>query len=118
MLMKKILLFSIIFISLLSFVNLAEAAEDLIKINNPLEADDFPTLINDISDNVSLLVGGIAVIMLIIAGIYFLTAAGSPEKIQTAKKFLTYAIIGIVIAIIAKVIVNLFLWILGAPTVS
>ena len=112
--MKKLLLFLTTLIIFLSFVSFAEA---VVTITNPLTADTFEGLIEAISTAIAGLVGGIAVIMLIIAGIYFLTSAGDPIKLQTAKKFLIYAIIGIVIAIIAKVIVNVVLWILGAPLI-
>jgi len=47
------------------------------------------------------IVGGIAVIMIIVAGILFMTAGGDPEKIATARTSIIWAIIGIVVAILA-----------------
>ena len=108
--MKKLLLFSVIFIISLSFVNPATA----VAIVDPLNAGTLEVLIGRISTAVAGLVGGIAVIMFIIAGICFLTSAGDPGKIQKAKDFLKYAIIGIVIALIAGPMVNKILEILGA----
>jgi NAD/NADP transhydrogenase beta subunit len=60
------------------------------------------------------LVGAISVIMIVIAGIFYLTSAGSPEKMETAKKALTYAIIGMVVAVAAVTIVDTVLWVIGA----
>ncbi|MCX6720219.1 MAG: hypothetical protein NTW11_00150 [Candidatus Staskawiczbacteria bacterium] len=47
------------------------------------------------------IVGGLAAIMIVVSGIIFITANGDPEKIQTARTALIWAIIGIVVAILA-----------------
>ncbi len=99
--MKKFLLFFIIFIILLSFLNLADA----VSIKNPLKYESFKALIGGITKAIAGLVGGIATIMFIIAGIYFLTSAGDPGRLETAKSCLKYAIIGTVIALSATAIV-------------
>jgi len=99
--MKKFLLFFIIFIVLLSFLNLADA----VAIENPLKHESFKALIEGITKAIAGLVGGIATIMFIIAGIYFLTSAGDPGRLDTAKSCLKYAIIGTVIALSATAIV-------------
>ena len=46
----------------------------------------------------------LAVMFIIIAAFYFLTAAGSPEKVATARQMLIYAIIGIAVALLAYAI--------------
>ena len=43
---------------------------------------------------------GLSVLMFIWAGILFVTAAGDPGKIATAKKAVVWAIIGIIVAIV------------------
>lgn len=48
----------------------------------------------------------IAVIYMIIMGIKFITAGGDSSKAETAQKGITYAIIGIVIALAASVVTN------------
>ncbi|MGW8185122.1 MAG: hypothetical protein ACWGHO_03350 [Candidatus Moraniibacteriota bacterium] len=50
--------------------------------------------------------GTIAIIMLVAAGIAYLTAAGNEGQIETAKKMTTWAIIGIAVALGALVIVK------------
>lgn len=46
----------------------------------------------------------VAVIMIIIGGFVFMTAAGSPEKATKGRNILIYAVIGIAIGILAKLI--------------
>lgn len=48
-----------------------------------------------------------AMISFVIAGIYFLTAQGQPDKIDTAKRFVLWGVIGIIVAILAFSIVNI-----------
>lgn len=52
------------------------------------------------------IVGVLAIIMLIVGGIMYLTAAGNEDQIDKGKKLIKYAIIGIVIALAALVIVK------------
>ena len=47
-----------------------------------------------------------AVISIIIAAFLFITAAGDPEKIKKARLFVIYALVGVVVAILASGIVN------------
>lgn len=85
-----------------------------VTIPNPLIYNDFgQLLLNGIIPAVAGLVGALSVIMIIVAGILFLTSAGSPERIGTAKKALTYAIVGIVITLISGAIVVTIKSILG-----
>jgi hypothetical protein len=60
------------------------------------------------------IIGIIAVIALIIGGGMYLTAYGDDDRIQKAKKIITYAIIGIVVALAALVIVRQVGNLLGA----
>lgn len=52
------------------------------------------------------LVGGIAVIMIIWGAIQYLTAFGNEEKAATGKKIITWALIGLVVILLAGVIVQ------------
>ena len=57
--------------------------------------------------NVAVRVGGIiAFIFLIIGGYQYLTAGGDPKKAQKAKNTLTYAIIGLVLLLLAWLILE------------
>ena len=52
------------------------------------------------------ILGVIALIMLVIGGLAYLTAAGDENRAETGKKIVTYSIIGIAIAFSALVIVT------------
>lgn len=51
---------------------------------------------------------GISVICFIFAGFIFLTAMGDSEKIKTAKAAVVWGVVGIIVAIIAFSITNIF----------
>lgn len=53
------------------------------------------------------LAGGIALIYLLIGAFQYFTAYGSEEKATKAKTTITYAIIGIVVIILAEVIITI-----------
>ena len=59
------------------------------------------------------IIGILAVIVIIYAGITFITAAGNPSKVAQAKTMIIYAVIGIAVAILAYAIVN---FIVGASS--
>ena len=54
----------------------------------------------------SYITGIAAVIVVLLAGFKYITAAGDPGKITSAKNTLVYAIVGLVIAALAQVIVR------------
>lgn len=54
-----------------------------------------------------------AAIFLIIAGYFFVTAQGEPDKVKTARNFVMYAAIGVLIAFLAKGLVVLVGYIVG-----
>ena len=62
---------------------------------------DVPTLVNRILTPVWQIFIGLAVLMIIVAGILFLTANGQPEKITTARTALLWGIMGIAVGVLA-----------------
>lgn len=52
------------------------------------------------------IVGVLTIIMLIVGGIMYLTSAGDDDRVKTAKKIVTYSIIGIFISLASLVIVK------------
>ena len=115
---KKIVAHIIAFGILLCFVFPALVVATAPAIPNPLAqggVNNFGDLLGKIATGVGTLIATLGTIMIIVAGILYLTSAGSPEKIGTAKKALTYAIAGIVIGIAASAIVAIIKDIIGAP---
>ncbi|MCX6720111.1 MAG: TrbC/VirB2 family protein [Candidatus Staskawiczbacteria bacterium] len=66
----------------------------------------FCALLTGISGTLAGFIGAIGTIMIIVAGIFYLTSAGSPQKMETAKKTLIYAIVGLAIALSATAIIE------------
>jgi cytochrome bd-type quinol oxidase subunit 2 len=54
----------------------------------------------------SAIVGIVAVIMIIVAGLQFITSNGNPQNISKARTSLIYAIVGIVVVVLAQTIVH------------
>ena len=52
------------------------------------------------------IVGALALIMLIVGGIMYMTSAGDDDRIKTGKKIVTFSILGIFISLAALVIVK------------
>ena len=58
-------------------------------------------------DFLSYVLGLVAVIMIIVGGLKFVLSGGDANKVADAKKTIIYAIVGIVIAVLAVTIVHL-----------
>lgn len=87
-------------ILLLSFLPLF--CSQAIEITNPLQWDTFEELINAIIDGLWTISLVLVPIMIIIAGYFFVTSAGEPDKINNAKKMVLYTMIGFLIITMAK----------------
>lgn len=72
------------------------------------------TMITDVINVILGIVGSIALLMIVIAGVIYVTA-GDSGRTETAQKMITAAIVGLVIVLLAYAIVNLVLVNLGAP---
>jgi magnesium-transporting ATPase (P-type) len=62
--------------------------------------------IKDIVNVLLFILGAIAVIMIIIGGIRYTTSNGDASNIKAAKDTILYAVIGLIVAILAYAIVN------------
>ena len=62
-------------------------------------------LIMRITDVVALLAGVAGVIMVVLAGLRFVTAGGSSEDIAGARRTITYAIVGLIIVALSRTLV-------------
>ena len=64
------------------------------------------TFVGAIVNTLLYILGAVAVIVIILAGISYVTSTGDPAAIIKAKSSLTYAVIGLVVALLAYAIVN------------
>ncbi len=70
---------------------------------------DLQVTVQNVLSVVFALVGIIAVIMVVIGGVNYMTSQGDPEKIKKAKNTIMFGIIGLVIALLAFAIVSFVL---------
>lgn len=69
----------------------------------------FNSLLARIINVFSIIVGVIAVIMIIVGGLRYITSGGDSSKVGTAKSTILYAIIGLVIVALAQLVVHFVL---------
>lgn len=67
--------------------------------------DDATDLITTIINVLLFVVGLLSVIMIIVSGISYVTSSGDAGKVAKAKNTLTYAIVGLIVALLAYAIV-------------
>lgn len=60
----------------------------------------------DILNVVYLVAGVVAVIVIIVAGINFATTMGDASKVTKARNMILYAVIGLVVVLVAAIITN------------
>ena len=108
--MSKILSKSLILILLVSLF--IPFAVDAVTLRNPIKAKSFTELLNAIVSFLMMIAIPLASIMIVVAGFYFVTSVGEPEKIQTAKRIILWTLIGLIVILSAwgfiKVIENIF----------
>lgn len=70
---------------------------------------DFKTLANRIINFFLGFLGFISILMVIYAGILYVTSAGNDDSVGKAKKILLYAVVGIVVIFLSYALVNTIL---------
>ena len=71
-------------------------------------------IILNLSADLSMMVGYVAIVFIVYGGYLYIMSVGEPGKVASAKKTLANAIIGLVIALLATVIVNTIITVLGS----
>jgi hypothetical protein len=85
-----------------------------VQIPNFLNVSDFCGLLTNIFQGVLGIIGSLGTLMILVSGILYLTSAGNPEKVGTAKKALFYAIAGLAVGLAGTAIVATIKSIIGA----
>lgn len=68
-----------------------------------------------IANTLTLLVGAVSVIMIIVGGLRYVISQGDSKAVTDAKNTIMYAVIGVVVAIVAFAIVQFVANSVGAP---
>lgn len=90
---------------LTKFAQLVDGSNVDIPNKNVTEASFNATIANVITYTFGIL-GAISVIIITIAGIQYVISNGDPQKTAKAKNTILYAVIGLVVAILATALVN------------
>jgi len=98
-----------------SSIAVAQSAQDGLKQAIPVGSKNAVDIFSEggiferVVNLLLFLVGAISVIMLIIGGIRYIVSAGDQNQVTGAKNTILYAVVGIVVAVIAYGIVNFVL---------
>ncbi len=85
----------------------APLAVGAITIQNPLgETSTVPALLAKITNFIWILALAAAPIIILIAGYLFLTSAGDPEKVKTAKNTIVWTFVGLLVIFLSNAMVN------------
>jgi hypothetical protein len=122
--MKKIIITVVAIISMLNIVGLGQAAyasssssivcSGVSQINGTgcdsgSSGSSIDTILVFILRFISAIAGFVAVIMIIVGGLRYITSGGNSEKINQAKNTILYVVIGLVVVVLAQVIVKFVL---------
>ena len=92
-----------------------EGAEAARVDSMPAELVGANGVFTQISNTILYVVGVISVIMLVWGGLRYILSGGDNKKVTDAKNTILYAIIGLIIAVLAFAIVNFVLNAIGGP---
>ncbi len=73
------------------------------------DAKPLEKYIGDIVNIIVFIIGAISVLMIVIGGLRYVTSGGDSSSVTSAKNTILYAIVGLVVAIMAYAIVNFVL---------
>ena len=116
---RKLTEAGVFWLALLSpaYAQVPSSLEEGVAGSRPTDAPD--TLFGEggifqrVVNTILFVIGAIAVLMLIIGGIRYVTSAGNQDAVTGAKNTIMYAIVGLLIAIIAFAAVNFIVQQLG-----
>ena len=71
-----------------------------------IKEQDFKTMLTTVINAILYIAGSLALLMIIVGGVMYITA-GDSGRADTAKAYITYAIVGLIVCLIGLSIVNL-----------
>ncbi len=84
-----------------------------VEFVNPITSNTLDQVINNLIDFIFTIALVVCPIVIIIGGFMFVTAAGDPNRLETGKKIIFWALVGLAMAIMAKGFVILLKALLG-----
>ena len=89
-------------------LNMRTGADSARGADQPERLDGDDGMFKQITDVLLFIIGAISVIMLIVGGIRYVVSGGDQGAVTAAKNTILYAIVGIIVAILAYAVVNFF----------
>lgn len=80
---------------------------------DPLGGSTFAIVIQNVLDYIRTIIGVLAILMFVWAGILFISSAGNESRLSQAKKVAWYAVVGLAIGLAGTALVELIQSILG-----
>lgn len=93
--------------------NANNAAGSSSSICGAASSDNAPDIVKNVINTMLYILGIIAVIMIVIGGVRYTTSNGDSSQTKAAKDTILYAVIGLIVAIMAFAIVNFVVTSLG-----
>jgi hypothetical protein len=110
---KKLRIFTIILpliiasiISSPVFATVQEGVDSARGSQQPLTLFGNAGVFSEITNVLLFVIGAVAVIMIVIGGLRYVISGGNAQQVQAAKNTILYALVGVVIAILAYAVVN------------
>lgn len=88
-------------------------AKDVPNAGNTATFDCLTVIFQNVVTAALLFAGIVALFMIILGGIKFLTSGGDPKQVEGARNTLTWAIIGLILILLSFFILNLIGFITG-----
>lgn len=90
-------------------VQVEQCVDDLCDVGKIPKVEAGTSQLQSVLRIIFAVIGAIALVYIIMAGFKLLTSLGNPDALAKARQTLLYAAIGLIIALSAEMIVNVFL---------
>lgn len=108
---KKIIRAS--FGALAGILLLISKAEAATGIENPIAASSFKNVITNVTGWAAAIAVPLTTLMVLVAGVLYMTSGGSPDRVEKAHKALKWAVVGFAVTLFSTVAYALIKNILG-----
>ena len=78
-------------------INSVAASAVTVKVTNPIKTSDFSELVENFLLWILSVGGALALFMLVAGGVFYVTSSGNEQKIETARKMITWTILGLML---------------------
>lgn len=106
---KKMKHFKKVFILTITIFSFLFSIVSAVTLESPFGTTDVQVIINKMINALLGIVGTIAVLMIVYGGIKIMISGGEPTKYEEAKKTITYAVVGLVVVLLAGAFINFIL---------